>query len=135
MIYTNICTCKGQLAVHCWIVLAIGIAAAMLNELAVNLLIANYSTNEIQQPTNTTTQPNRSSSLIGIFHGVMTPFAAGIWSFVDLSVIHLSLIFSSYQRQLRREIDRWSSLGLKAKERLRLTYWNVQALIKVNLKR
>lgn len=132
MIYTNNCTCKGQLAVQCWIVLAFGIAAAMLNELAVNLLIANYSTNAIHQPTNTTTQlANRSPSLIGIFHGVMTPFVAGIWSFVDLSVIHLSLIFSSYQRQLRREIGRWSSLGLKAKERLRLTYWNVQALIKV----
>ncbi len=80
-------------------------------------------------PMNSATE--EQSTLLVIFRSIMTPFTAGLMPFVDFSVIHLSLIFSAYMKQLRKEIEHWSSLGLKAKERLRLTYWKVQFLIKV----
>ena len=136
-IFLQIIIPKGKLAVQCWIVLAIGIIAAILNELKVKLMISNAS-NERQINSTTPLFTDQSTllslTLLDIFRWAMTPLVAGICSFVDLSVINLSLIFSCYQRQLRERIDRWSSLNLQEKERLRLTYWNIQVLIKVVMK-
>lgn len=115
---------KDRLAVYCWIVLAIGGAATVLNELAVNLKYICY-------PSNSTVNVEDHSIPLVIFRWTMTPFAAGFMPFVDFSVIHLSLIFAAYQEQLRRKIERWALLELEAKESLRLTYWKVQALISV----
>lgn len=105
--------------------MAIGSAATILNELVIGLKYIHF-------PLNSTAEDEGQSILLVIFRSTMTPFTAGLMPFVDFSVIHLSLIFSSYLKQLRKEIENWSSLGLKAKERLRLTYWKVQSLIKVN---
>ena len=136
-IFLQIIIHKGKLAVQCWIVLAIGIIAAILNELKVKLMISNAS-NERQINSTTPLFTDQSTllslTLLDIFHWAIMPLVAGICSFVDLSVIHLSIIFSCYQRQLRERIDRWSSLNLQEKERLRLTYWNIQVLIKVVIK-
>ena len=65
------------------------------------------------------------------FRMIMTPFAAGIWPFIDYSIIQLSLVLSCYQSSLRQQIERWAWINLKAKERIRITYWSVQTLIKV----
>ncbi|KZS12499.1 putative Gustatory receptor [Daphnia magna] len=116
------CYLQDRLAVYCWIVLAIGGAATVLNELAVNLKYICY-------PSNSTVNVEDHSIPLVIFRWTMTPFAAGFMPFVDFSVIHLSLIFAAYQEQLRRKIERWALLELEAKESLRLTYWKVQALI------
>jgi hypothetical protein len=104
--------------------LAIGSAATILNELVIDL---EY----IHSPLKSDAEEDRITLLI-IFRSTMTPIQAGLIPFVNFSIIHLSLIFSSYLKELRKEIEHWSSLGLKAKERLRLTYWKVQSLIKVN---
>lgn len=117
---------KERLAVYCWIVLAVGSAATVLNELAVNLKYIHY-------PSNSTAKVEDHSLSWVIFRSIMAPIAAGFMPFVDFSVIHLSLIFSAYQEQLRRKIERWSLLELEAKESLRLTYWKVQSLITVKL--
>jgi hypothetical protein len=106
--------------------LTIGSALTILNELVIGLKHINLSLNS-------TAEEEDQFTLLVIFRSMMTPFTAGLMPFVDFSVIHLSLIFSSYLKQLRKEIELWSSLGLKAKERLRLTYWKVQYLIKVNI--
>ncbi|XP_032791062.2 uncharacterized protein LOC116928093 [Daphnia magna] len=116
------CYLQDRLAVYCWIVLAIGGAATVLNELAVNLKYICY-------PSNSTVNVEDHSIPLVIFRWTMTPFAAGFMPFVDFSVIHLSLIFAAYQEQLRRKIERWALLELEAKESLRLAYWKVQALI------
>lgn len=105
--------------------MAIGSVATILNELVIGI---KY----IRPTMNSATEEEDQSTLLVIFRSIMTPFTAGLMPFVDFSVIQLSLIFSAYLKQLRKEIEHWSSLGLKAKERLRLTYWKVQSLIKVN---
>ena len=115
---------KDRLAVYCWIVLAIGSAATILNELVIDL---EY----IHSPLKSESEEDQITLLI-IFRLTMTPIQAGLIPFINFSIIHLSLIFSSYLKELRKEIEHWSSLGLKAKERLRLTYWKVQSLIQVN---
>ncbi|XP_046636928.1 uncharacterized protein LOC124315343 [Daphnia pulicaria] len=117
------CHLQNRLAVYCWIVLAIGSVATILNELVIGI---KY----IRPTMNSATEEEDQSTLLVIFRSIMTPFTAGLMPFVDFSVIQLSLIFSAYLKQLRKEIEHWSSLGLKAKERLRLTYWKVQSLIK-----
>ncbi|KAI9562809.1 hypothetical protein GHT06_010264 [Daphnia sinensis] len=116
------CYLQDRLAVYCWIVLAFGGAATVLNELAVNLKYIRY-------PSNSTVNVEDPSIPLVIFRSIMTPFAAGFMPFVDFSVIHLSLIFAAYQKQLRRKIEHWALRELEAKESLRLTYWKVQALI------
>lgn len=120
---------KRRLAFHCWLALFVGIATAVTNEFAVNWKYFGSTTNATRDANSTgvshqTTRPD-------IFRAIATPLVAGIWMFVDLSVVHFSLIFSCYQRQLVKKIDHWSLLDLNTKERVRLTYWSVQALIKV----
>ena len=70
---------------------------------------------------------------IGCFRVIMTPFAAGIWPFIDYSIIQLSLVLSYYQRSLRKRIEQWARINLNEKERIRITYWTVQSLIKVSI--
>lgn len=115
------------MAVYCWIALAVGTAVVITNEASINI--------KFYRSMDTLRQVNSSDSWkldsFGFFQATVTPLAAGIWVFVDLSVIHLSFIVSCYQRQLRYKIDHWTELGLDVKEKIRYTYKKVQSIIKV----
>jgi len=65
------------------------------------------------------------------FKTFMAPVVALIWPFVEFSIIQVSLVLSFYLRHLRIQINRWSSMDILTKERLRQIYWNTQRLIQV----
>lgn len=100
-----------------------------MNEVAISLKCFHYNFPNVTSFGSNLTFEHSNS--LNIFSAVTTPFVAGILPFVDLSVILFSLVLSRYQCQLRREIECWSLIDLKTKERIRLIYWNVQSLIKV----
>lgn len=125
--------------VHCWLALAAGIGAIMINESF--YIYRNSYFEEVNDSSNDTVPVNQRDSLDSqilleaqrIFRVVITCFSVGVRPFVDYSIIQLSLIFSCYQRHLRQKIERWSLVDLGTKERLRQTYLDVQTLVRVNL--
>lgn len=107
--------------ISCWAVLALGIVATLANE----------SVYAIRRHEDHSMESSATMATLTLFRTVSTAFAAGAWPFVDYSVIQLSLVLSCYQRHLRQLIeDGWTSADLSRKERFRMSYLEVQALIK-----
>ena len=126
---------NGNLVIYCWAALLTGIVATVMNELAYLLCNDhNHLFHDESLPTNGTNSASSHFKItsIGCFRMIMTPFAAGIWPFIDYSIIQLSLVLSVYQRSLRKRIGQWSCINLNEKEHIRITYWAVQSLIKVS---
>ena len=125
------------MAFHCWLTIGIGAVSAFLNELF--YIVRSYQDHQAEHHVTKNNDSNSAYSLhllegIHAMWTIAAMFAAGAWSFVDISIIQLSLVLSCYQRHLRQQIDdRWSSIDLKTKERFRMAYWNIQMLIKVLL--
>lgn len=109
------------MAIYSWLAFFVGIVAVITNEATIH---AKYYRLSVEN--------SSINSFEGFFHASVTPLAAAIWIFVDLSVIHLSFIASCYQRQLRHQIDRWAEHDLQFKEKIRMAYKTVQSIVKVS---